>query len=101
MSSFSCGITGEVCKEPTVTPSGGVFERKVIERWISENGTDPETKQALSKGELVQVSINKKVRGHLSSFSDETITKGHTGNTFISFNKCYYKNFDVSPNLID
>ena len=56
MSSFSCGITGEVCKEPTVTPSGGVFERKVIERWISENGTDPDTKQALSKGELVQVS---------------------------------------------
>ena len=55
MSSFSCGITGEVCKEPTVTPSGGVFERKVIERWISENGTDPDTKQALSKAELVQV----------------------------------------------
>ena len=57
MSSFSCGITGEVCKEPTVTPSGGVFERKVIERWISENGTDPDTKQALSKGELVQVGF--------------------------------------------
>jgi len=61
MSSFSCGITGEVCKEPTVTPSGGVFERKVIERWISENGTDPDTKQALSKGELVQMKQSPKV----------------------------------------
>ena len=72
MSSFSCGITGEVCKEPTVTPSGGVFERKVIERWISENGTDPDTKQALSKGELVQVSF----RGHSRS---SEITRGHEG----------------------
>ena len=64
MSSFSCGITGEVCKEPTVTPSGGVFERKVIERWISENGTDPDTKQALSKAELVQVGKYETVSSH-------------------------------------
>jgi pre-mRNA-processing factor 19 len=61
MSSFSCGITGELCKEPAVTPSGGVFERKIIERWISENGTDPDTKQALSKDELVQMKQSPKV----------------------------------------
>ena len=56
MASFSCGITGELCSEPTVTPNGGVYEKKVIERWISENGIDPETKEALSKEELIVVS---------------------------------------------
>ena len=34
MASFSCGITGELCTEPTATPSGNVYEKKIIEKWI-------------------------------------------------------------------
>lgn len=61
MASFSCGITGELCGEPAVTPSGGVYEKKVIERWISENGNDPDTKEALSKDQLILMKQSPKV----------------------------------------
>jgi len=61
MASFSCGITGELCEEPTATPSGSVYERKHIERYIQENGCDPETKRALSKDELIVIKQSPKV----------------------------------------
>ena len=61
MASFSCGITGEICEEPAATPSGNVYERKHIEKWIQENGTDPDTKRALSKEELIVIKQSPKV----------------------------------------
>jgi len=61
MASFSCGITGELCVEPTATPSGNVYEKKIIERWIQENGTDPGTKRALAKDELIVIQQSPKV----------------------------------------
>lgn len=64
MASFSCGISGETCAHPFVTPSGGVYEKANIERWISENGTDPKTNRALSKAEIIEVKQAPGVRHH-------------------------------------
>jgi len=64
MASFSCDISGEPCSHPYVTPSGGVYEKANIERWISENGTDPKTNRALSKKEIIEVKQAPGVRAH-------------------------------------
>lgn len=64
MSSFSCGISGDACGRPCVTPSGGVYEKVNIERWISENGTDPKTNRALSKKEIIEIKQAPGVRPH-------------------------------------
>ena len=64
MASFSCGISGELCKNPYVTPSGGVYEKENIFRWISENGTDPATQRALAKTEIIEMKQSQNVRSH-------------------------------------
>ena len=64
MASFSCGISGELCKNPYVTPSGGVYEKENIFRWISENGTDPATQRALAKTEIIEMKQSENVRPH-------------------------------------
>ena len=39
---FVCGISGETPEHPVVSPvSGAVFEKRLIEKWIQENGSDP------------------------------------------------------------
>mgnify|MGYP003729657451 CR=1 FL=1 len=39
---FVCGISGETPEEPVVSPiSGAVFEKRLIHKWIQENGSDP------------------------------------------------------------
>lgn len=64
MSSFACGISGDPCKRPYITPSGGVYEKTNIERWISENGTDPKTDRALSKQEIIELKQAPTTRPH-------------------------------------
>ena len=42
MSQFVCGISGETVEEPVVSQvSGTVYEKRLIHKWIQENGTDP------------------------------------------------------------
>lgn len=46
---FLCEITRKPLEDPVITPSGHVFERKVIEGWIERNGSIcPITAQPLS-----------------------------------------------------
>ena len=55
MTTFVCGIGGAPCGDPWVTPAGGVYEKKNIDRWINEHGTDPQTERALSKEDLIKM----------------------------------------------
>jgi len=55
MATFVCGIGGAPCGDPWVTPAGGVYEKKNIDRWINEHGTDPQTERALSKEDLIKM----------------------------------------------
>ena len=42
MSKFVCGLSGEPIEEPVVSQvSGTVYEKRLIHKWIQENGTDP------------------------------------------------------------
>jgi len=47
--SISCAISGEIPDEPVVSHvSGHIFERRLIEKWIEDKGTDPVNNEPLS-----------------------------------------------------
>jgi len=51
-----CSISGEVPENPVVSPlSKHVFEKRLIEKFISENGTDPITGDSLAEDELIEI----------------------------------------------
>ncbi|KAK9365782.1 Prp19/Pso4-like-domain-containing protein [Lipomyces kononenkoae] len=51
-----CSISGTVPNDPVISPnSGNVFDRKLIEAYIAEHGTDPITGDALSIDSLITI----------------------------------------------
>lgn len=52
---FFCAISGEPPQEPVVSKSGNVYERRLIVKYITENGTDPVTGEKLDESDLVAV----------------------------------------------
>ncbi|MCJ1402752.1 hypothetical protein MMC11_005973 [Xylographa trunciseda] len=58
-----CAISGESPQLPVVSrKSGNVFERRLIEAYISENGTDPITNEELTIDDLIDVKSSRTVR---------------------------------------
>jgi len=54
--SFFCFIvSGEVPQHPVVTKSGQLYERRLIEKYISENERDPLTGEALTVEDLIDI----------------------------------------------
>ena len=54
--SFFCSISGEPPQDPVVSSkSGHVYERRLILKYITENGTDPITGDKLEEADLVTV----------------------------------------------
>ena len=64
---LQCAISFELMKDPVVTPSGHLYDRKKIEQWIHSNHTDPSTRKSLRRSQLVSVrglkDIADKYRG--------------------------------------
>jgi len=53
---FYCGISGEPPQDPVVSQkSGKVYERRLIVKYISENGTDPVTGDKLEESDLIAI----------------------------------------------
>ena len=48
-----CPISLSPMADPVMTPSGHSFEREAIEDWLSTNGTNPMTNEALNKRQLI------------------------------------------------
>lgn len=49
-------VCNEVPEHPCISPvSNHVFERRLIEKYIAENGTDPMNGQPLSEEQLVDI----------------------------------------------
>ncbi|KAF9015045.1 WD40-repeat-containing domain protein [Cyathus striatus] len=53
---FFCAISGEPPQEPVVSAkSGKVYEKRLIVKYISENGTDPITGDKLEESDLIAI----------------------------------------------
>lgn len=53
---FFCGISGEPPQDPVVSSkSGHVYERRLIQKYITENGTDPLTGEKLEENDLITI----------------------------------------------
>ncbi|KAA8652711.1 hypothetical protein EYZ11_008291 [Aspergillus tanneri] len=58
-----CAISGEAPQVPVVSPkSGSVFEKRLIEAYIAENGKDPVNGEELSTGDLIEVKSQRVVK---------------------------------------
>ncbi|KAJ7596745.1 WD40-repeat-containing domain protein [Mycena floridula] len=56
---FFCAISGEPPQEPVVsTKSGKVYEKRLIVKYINDNGTDPTTGEKLEESDLVTIKAS-------------------------------------------
>ncbi|KAF7367280.1 hypothetical protein MSAN_00790000 [Mycena sanguinolenta] len=56
---FFCAISGEPPQEPVVAAkSGNVYERRLILKYITENGTDPITGDKLEESDLIAIKAS-------------------------------------------
>lgn len=59
---FYCAISGDLPQEPVVSAkSGKVYERRLIAKYIAENGTDPVTGEKLEDSDLIAIKACKNV----------------------------------------
>jgi len=59
---FFCAISGEPPQDPVVSPkSGHVYERRLILKYIIDNGADPITGEKLDESDLVTVKASESV----------------------------------------
>uniref|UniRef100_A0A8R1DI76 Pre-mRNA-processing factor 19 n=1 Tax=Caenorhabditis japonica TaxID=281687 RepID=A0A8R1DI76_CAEJA len=57
--SFVCGISGEPTEDPVISPiSGHIFDRRLISKFVAENGTDPISCSELSENQLISVKTD-------------------------------------------
>ncbi|CAF9908442.1 hypothetical protein IMSHALPRED_006674 [Imshaugia aleurites] len=58
-----CAISGEAPQVPVASAkSGNIFEKRLIEAYISEHGKDPVTNEDLTKEDLVELKSSRTVR---------------------------------------
>jgi len=63
MTSLICAISNEVPEQPVVSPvSGQVYERRLIEKFLADNGVDPVNKEPLSEDQLVEIKTSPLVK---------------------------------------
>lgn len=54
--SFTCAISNEVPESPVVSPfSGAVYEKRLIEKYINENGKDPISGDSITIDQLIEI----------------------------------------------
>eukprot|EP00616_Rhizochromulina_sp_CCMP1243_P006972 CAMPEP_0118962118 /NCGR_PEP_ID=MMETSP1173-20130426/563_1 /TAXON_ID=1034831 /ORGANISM="Rhizochromulina marina cf, Strain CCMP1243" /LENGTH=238 /DNA_ID=CAMNT_0006910337 /DNA_START=27 /DNA_END=743 /DNA_ORIENTATION=+ len=58
-SKIVCHLSRQATQEAVATPTGYIFDRKAIEKYIEEKGTCPETGKPLKKEDLVPLHITK------------------------------------------
>ena len=63
MITFLCiffSVSNEVPETPVISPvSGHIFEKRLIEKYIQDNGTDPIANEKLSVDQLIPVKSEK------------------------------------------
>ena len=64
---FLCPISYEIMFDPVITECGMTYERKNIEKWLTEHTTDPLTKQEITNSLYPNIIFRKKVKEFLDS----------------------------------
>ena len=55
-----CAISGEPPQDPVVSSkSGNVYERRLIQKYIADNSTDPITGEKLDESDLITVKASE------------------------------------------
>ncbi|KAF8766950.1 Pre-mRNA-processing factor 19 like protein [Argiope bruennichi] len=61
--SLTCALSNEVPEQPVVSPvSGSIFEKRLIVKYIQENGTDPINGKELSEENLIELKTPSAVK---------------------------------------
>lgn len=61
-----CIVSNEVPEHPCVSPSSNcVFERRLIEKYIAENGTDPISGEPVSEEQLIDIKGRIIINWHI------------------------------------
>ncbi|KAJ1766540.1 hypothetical protein IW140_006186 [Coemansia sp. RSA 1813] len=61
--SFSCSISGEAPKEPVISSrTGHVYEKRLLQKYIDENGREPQTDHAPTEEEIIAVHTDPAVK---------------------------------------
>ncbi|XP_035215891.1 pre-mRNA-processing factor 19-like, partial [Stegodyphus dumicola] len=61
--SLSCALSNEVPEQPVVSPvSGSIFEKRLVVKYIQENGTDPINGKELSEESLIEIKTPSAVK---------------------------------------
>jgi len=57
--SLFCSLSNEVPEQAVISPvSGHIFEKRLILKYLNENGTDPINNQALNPEQLIEIKTN-------------------------------------------
>jgi pre-mRNA-processing factor 19 len=71
---FVFPVSNEIPDVPVISPSSGaIFERRLIEKFLQENGVDPITGKDLTPEELIEIKSRSLVSLALYNFSPFTI----------------------------
>ncbi len=65
---FICPISGCLMKDPVIIESGRTYDRQGIEKWLSLNNTDPETRSILSNKYIISCHyVSQEILEYLGS----------------------------------
>ncbi len=54
-------VSNEIAENAVISPvSGYVYEKRLLLKYLKENGTDPMTNEALNPDQLIEVKCNRK-----------------------------------------
>ena len=61
--SFHCALSNEIPETPVVSPqSGSIFEKRLIIKYLEENGVDPITGKEMSPDELIELKTTSIIK---------------------------------------
>lgn len=96
---MTCAICQQTPEEPVVSPlSGAVFEKRLIQKYISEYGKDPITNEPLEEDKLIAIkNFSKIVKPKLPSASSIPSILGQLRD---EWDACMLDSFELKQHLM-